>query len=65
MLQNSACNKHFFNFTTCVNRHRKWYDARFEALARAVPEDQVPSRDVATFHERKPDTVSEFKKVSK
>ncbi|KAL9643717.1 hypothetical protein ABK040_016163 [Willaertia magna] len=43
MLQWSGCNRHFYKWTTCLAKHRKWYEARYEALAKV----QAPVTDRA------------------
>ncbi|KAF0971974.1 hypothetical protein FDP41_009670 [Naegleria fowleri] len=56
MLQWSQCNGHFYKWTTCLAKHRKWYEARFNSLTKVVPspvergiQDTHPRRDPSTY----------------
>ena len=62
MLQFSQCNRHFYNFNVCLNKHRKWYDARFKSLAEAVPE-AAPRFVQAIQYDQDPSIYDEFKPV--
>lgn len=63
MMQYSACNSHYFKLIHCVNKHRRWYEARFESLASVLPEDQVPRRTPTMDYRYKAES-SEFSKGS-
>jgi len=39
MLQDTACNYHYFRLLKCISKHWRWYEARREALRAALPED--------------------------
>jgi hypothetical protein len=66
MLQRSQCNRHFYHFTTCLNRHKKWYDARFQAFADELP-DIAPKYQKDVDYTQDPSLYEEFapKKSSK
>ena len=59
MAQRSQCNKHFYKFTTCLNKHRKWYDARFKALAEVAPE-VAPRFQQPVKYDQDPSLYDEF-----
>ncbi|KAL0476855.1 hypothetical protein AKO1_005630 [Acrasis kona] len=43
MLQRAQCYRHLFRLTNCMNKHEKWYEARFEALKAVMREEDIPN----------------------
>lgn len=48
MLQDTACNYHYYKLMKCMMKHWNWYELRREALRQALPEDVKSTTKPAT-----------------
>jgi len=55
-----ACGEHFSKMLLCQNKHKKWFDARYDALVKAVPGIMEPRQDNLVHPDRDLNSYPKF-----